>query len=282
MRQAAHLLAAGRRWHHAALALGSGLAVWTAAPAAHAADAATAQASISNVTVSLVALDAEPWVTGAWPWIVQNTAKNWPAVAESTSVSADLADTAQHDESAGWIGTSRNVAITSTNASAGASVTFSGSDLFSAGAASSFASASGGNFAGSTARLWDAAFMVGGRTRVVVTMTVDGLSAIGNGGTAMALASLGLWGPGLDTGFVNAQAQVIDSPDFSVTYDGPYTLSVNWDNPSKDMVVANISLLTSAQALSAVAAPVPEPASAALWLAGLVAVAAVARRRSHR
>lgn len=252
-------------------------ALWLTVPIAQAADAATAQASISNVKVTLVALDAEPWITGAWPWIVQNTKADWPAVAESTRVTADLVDTAQHGESNGWIGTNRDVSLGSANASAGASVSFSGADLFSASAASSFASASGGDVAWSTARLWDAAFMVGGRTRVVVTMTVDGLSAVGNGGTAMALATVGLWGGGLDTGYVNAQAQVIDSPDFSVTYDGPYTLSVNWDNPSADMVVANISLITSAQAIAAVS-PVPEPASALLLGLGL-ATLAVRRRR---
>lgn len=262
-----------------ALTLGTALALWTAAPSAHAADAATAEVAISNVKVTLVALDAEPWNTGAWPWIVQNTAAGWPASAESTGVTADLLDAAQHSESIGWIGTSRSAAATSADALANGSVSFSGADLFSAGAATSFASASGGEVASATARLWDAAFMVGGRTRVVVTMTLDGLSAHGNGGTATALASLGLWGP-LGADYVSADAQAIDSPDYSFIYGGPATLSVSWDNPSSGMVVAGISLLTSAQVLSAVAAPVPEPASIALWLAGLVVVTGIARRRT--
>ena len=191
----------------------------------------------------------------------------------------DLTDAAQHSESNGWIGTNRSASVGSANASVNASVTFSGTDLFSAGAASSFASASGGEMASATARLWDAAFMVGGRTRVVVTMTLDGLSVAGNGGTASALASLGLWGSN-GAGFMSAEAQAIDSLDFSVAYSGPTTLSVNWDNPSTSLAVANISLLTSAQVLSAVAAPVPEPTTTALWLAGLAAVAGIARRRA--
>jgi hypothetical protein len=265
-----------------ALTLGTALALWTAAPAALAANTATAEASISNVKVTLVALDAEPWVTGAWPWIVQNTASGWPATAESTGVTADLLDAAQHNESIGWIGTSRSAAAGSANASASASVSFSGTapnrDLFNPGAASSFASASGGEIASATARLWDAAFMVGGRTRVVVTMTLDGLTVVGNGGTATALASLSMWGP-LSAGYVSAEAQAIDSPDFSLAYDGPNTLSVSWDNASTNMVVADISLLTSAQVLS-VAAPVPEPESMALCLAGLLVVAGVLRRRA--
>lgn len=254
-------------------------ALWAAAPTAYAADAATAEVSISNIKVTLVALDAEPWVTNNWPWIVQNTGAGWPAAAESTGVVADLADAAQHSESNGWIGTSRSASVGSANASANASVTFSGADLFSAGAASSFASASGGEIASATARLWDAAFMVGGRTRVVVTMTLDGLSVDGNGGTASAQATLGLWGPG-GAGFMSAEAQSIDSPDFSLAYSGPTTLSVSWDNPLTALQVANISLLTSAQVLSAVAAPIPEPTTTALWLAGLVAVAGIARRRA--
>jgi len=252
------------------------LAVCMAASTAH---AATAQATVSNVVVTTVALDAEPWITGAWPWIVQNTAPGWPAQGPSTRVTTDLAGAALRDESAGWIGSNRSAAIESPDGTARAATSFSGADLFSAGAASSFASASGGEVASATAHLWDAAFMVGGRTRVVVTMTLDSLSVDGNGGTAMALASMGIWSNSLYPNAVSAEAQAIDSPDFSVVYDGPYTLSVSWDNPSKDMVIGQISLLTSAQVLSAVA--VPEPEAAALWLAGLVGVAvAMARRRT--
>ena len=247
-------------------------ALW--APAASAATS-TAQVAISNVTVTLVALDAEPWVTGNWPWIVQNTGPGWPATGESTGVSADLLGAGQHDESNGWIGTSRQVAINAAGASAAASVSFAGSDLFSAGAASSFASASGGEIASAAARLWDAAFMVGPRTRVVVTMTLDGLSVAGQGGMASALAQLSLWNSGLTTGLVSVEAQAIDSPDFSLSYSGPSLLSVAWDNTGTSLSVAQISLLTSAQAVSAV----PEPGPAALWLAGLLTTAALVRRR---
>jgi PEP-CTERM motif len=241
------------------------------APAARAADAATAQAAISNVMVTLVALDAEPWVTGNWPWMVQNTGPGWPATTESTGVAADLLDAALHDGSNGWLGTGRSASVTSGNASASATVSFSATDLFGAGAASSFASASGGEVATATARLWDAAFMVGGRTRVVVAMTLDGLSVDGQGGTAMALATLGLWTHGSGAGFVNAEAQAIDSPGFSIAYSGPSTLSVSWDNASTDLAVAHIALMTSAQVLSA--APVPEPAPALLLGLGLAALA---------
>lgn len=247
------------------------LALGLSTSAAHAAETATAQASISNVVVTLTALDA-----GTYPWIVQNTAAGWPASAESTGVTADLLDAARHDGAVGWIGTGRSAAVTSANASASASVSFSGTNLFSAGAASSFASASGGEVATATARLWDSAFMVGGRTRVVVTMTVGDLSVQGHGGTAMALATLGLWDNGTGAGFVNAEAQAIDSPDFSLAYSGPSTLSVSWDNASKDMAVAHVALMTSAQVVSA--SPVPEPTTAAMLGLGLAALALRRRR----
>jgi len=250
-----------------------------AAPAAQAAEATTAQASISNVVVTLVALDAEPWVTNNWPWIVQNTGPGWPASAEATGVTVELLDATLQDASKGWLGTGRSAAVTSASGAASASISFSGSDLFSAGAASSFASASGGEIATATAQLWDAAFMVGGRTRVVVAMTLDGLSVAAHGGTAMALATLGLWNNGNGSGFVNAEAQAIASPDFSVAYTGPTTLTVSWDNPSTDLTIAHVSVLTSAQVLSAVAAPVPEPTPALLLGVGLAALALRRRRR---
>lgn len=262
----------------AAITLTTTLALCAAGlPAAQAAEAATSKAAISNVVVTTVALDAEPWVTNNWPWIAQNLGAGWPATAESTGASASLADAALHDQSIGWIGTPRSAAVAAANASASASVSFAGADLSSPGAAASFASASGGEVASATARLWDAAFMVGARTRVVVAMTLGELSATGNGGTALALATLGIWNSN-GSNFVNAQAQVIDSPDFSISYTGPSTLSVSWDNASTDMAVAHIALMTSAQAISAVSA-VPEPASA--WMLGLgLAALAVRRRRA--
>ncbi|PTT84604.1 hypothetical protein DBR42_14920, partial [Pelomonas sp. HMWF004] len=240
------IVASAARTTQALRGMLAALAVCMTAPAAHAATTATAtaQAAISNVVVNLVALDGAPW-------IVQNTGPGWPAQGPATGVTTDLAMAGLSDRSAGWIGGSRNAAVESASNAARASISFTGADLFSAGAASSFASASGGEVASATARLWDAAFMVGGRTRVVVTMTLDSLSVAGHGGTAMALASLGIWSNSLNTNAVSAEAQAIDSPDFSVAYSGPTTLSVSWDNPSTDLVIGQISLLTSAQVLSA-------------------------------
>lgn len=241
------------------------------------AQAATAQVAISNVTVTISALDPEPWVTGNWPWIVQNTGPGWPATAESTVVEADIADAALHQAASGWLGTSRSVAASAAMGSANAGVSFAGADLYSPGAAWSFASAVEGESASAVARLWDAAFMVGARTQIVVNFKLDSLSAQGDGGTASALASLAMWSGDFGGDLVSAEAQVIASPDYSVSYDGPWNLSVTWRNSSTSMAVAQVALLTSAQVLS-VATPVPEPASAWLLLAGLMGVAGWRRR----
>lgn len=252
------------------------LFTWAPLTASHAATAATAQVVISNVTVVISALDAEPWVTGNWPWIVQNTGPGWPATAESTVVEAGLSDAAVHQQASGWLGTGRSVAVSAANGSANAGVSFAGADLYSPGGAWSFASAVNGESASAVARLWDAAFMVGARTQIVVNFTLDSLSAQGAGGTASALASLAMWSGEFGSDLVSAEAQVIDSPDYSLSYTGPSTLSVTWRNSSTHMAVAQVALLTSAQVLSAT--PVPEPASAWLLLIGLAGVAGWRRR----
>lgn len=260
-----------------AVILSTALASLLAAPWARADTPATASVSISNISVSVTGLDAEPWVTGHWPWMVQNTGPGWPATTESTGANADILNAALHDESNGWLGTNRSAAVTASNASANAGVIFSGADLSSAATAWSFASASGGESASSVARVWDASFMVGARTQVVLSMTLDGLSAVGNGGFASALASLGIWTAGMGGDMDSAEAQAIDTPYYSMSYDGPTTLSVTWQNRSTDMLVAQASLQTSAQVISAI----PEPETNALFLAGMLALLGAARRRSR-
>lgn len=266
------------------LRISAAAAVLAAAACIPHAQAATAQVAISDVTVTISSLDERPWETGNWPWIAQNTGPGWPASAESTVVEADITDAAVHQQASGWLGTNRAVTASaakgsaegSAEGSAHAGVSFAGADLFSPGAAWSFASAVNGESASAVARLWDAAFMVGARTQIVVNFKLDSLSAQGDGGTASALASLAMWSGEFGSDLVSAEAQVIASPDYAVSYDGPWNLSVTWRNSSVNMAVAQVALLTSAQVLSAT--PVPEPAPAWLLLAGLAGVAGWRKR----
>lgn len=66
--------------------------------------------------------------------------------------------------------------------------------------------------------------------------------------------------------------------DGTYAYTGPSLLSVTWTNPYATNTWVDVRFGVSASVTS-VAAPVPEPSTYALWLGGLAAVGAIARRR---
>jgi hypothetical protein len=228
----------------------------------------TANAAITNVKVQVIDLTPDD---GIWPWawVVNNV--DWAPTASSTMVQIPSGFQQQN----GWLGTSLAAALADSGASASA---WTGASDFSSaggGSASASAQAQGGAASWSVAQLFDGELFAGAGTQVVVTADVQVLAVDAEGGSAMALASLGI--SAVDgSGFDSSQAWVFDSPYFADA-STPSTLTVRWDNFSDATATARLLVDVSAQAIS-----VPEPAPAAmLAVAALLGLATRHRRASQ-
>jgi MYXO-CTERM domain-containing protein len=226
----------------------------------------TANAAITNVKVQVVDLTPDD---GIWPWVWVVNNVDWAPTASSTMVQIPSG----FQQQVGWLGTSLAAALAASGASASASTgagDFSGTG---GGSASASAQAEGGAASWSVAQLFDGEFFAGAGTEVVVTADVQVLSANAQGGSAMALASLGI--SAVDgSAFDNTQAWIFDSPYFADA-STPSTLTVRWDNFSDSTATGRLLVDVSAQAMS-----VPEPAPAAMLAVAVLLGLATRRRRA--
>ena len=226
----------------------------------------TANAAITNVKVQVIDLTPDD---GIWPWVWVVNNVDWAPTASSTMVQIP----AGFQQQDGWLGTSLGAALASGGASASASTGASDFSGTGGGSASASAQAEAGTASWSVAQLFDGEFFAGAGTQVVVTADVHGLAANAQGGSAMALASLGI--SAVDgSGFDSSQAWVFDSPYF-VDASMPSTLTVRWDNFSDSAATGRLLVDVSAQAIS-----VPEPAPAAMLAVAALLGLATRRRRA--
>ena len=229
----------------------------------------TATAEITHVKVQVVDLTPND---GIWPWVWVVNNVDWVPTASSAMAQTPAA----FQESDGWLGTSLAAALEADGASASAST---GANDFSSGdggSASASAQAQGGASAWSVAQLFSGLFFAGAGTEVVVTADVQFIAAHAGGGSAMALASLGISSAD-GSSFDSSQAWVFDSPDF-IDASTPLTLTVRWDNFSDSSATGQLLVDVSAQALS-----VPEPGTAQMFsLAAFLGVVAFRRRAASR
>lgn len=135
----------------------------------------------------------------------------------------------------------------------------------------------GGQAGWAFAKLFDGQILVSKGATVTVSFTLDSLQA--SGSQAQANASIEFCSTDFTTDTcepANYAEAFVDAT--SPAYTGPSVLTASWTNPSTSdntWAKMHIGLTASADSVSAV----PEPATMALWLAGLAGVGAVSRRR---
>ena len=224
----------------------------------------TANAAITNVKVQVVDLTPDD---GIWPWVWVVNNVDWAPTASSTMVQVPSGFLQQD----GWVGTSLAAALAAGGASASASTGAGDFSSTGGGSASASARAEGGAASWSVAQLFDGAFFAGAGTEVVVTADVQFLATDAHGGSASALASLGISAAD-GSGFDSSQAWIFDSPYFADA-STPSALTVRWDNFSDAAATGRLLVDVSAQAIS-----VPEPAPAAMLAAAALLGLATRRR----
>ena len=232
---------------------------------------------ISNLTIGTSG--PQGW---GWFWLPGLDDKgNWPDwVAQSAGATVGFNNPSFNDAASGWHGQTLNASLTDAASHAQVSVLGQTISSLSGVAASASVTANGGQSGWAFAKVYDGLVLVGANMGITVSMLVNDIHVAGS--MAQANASIEICGTDFTVDNCNPLNYVeafIDGS--SPNYSGPSVLTTSWTNVSSENGWARmrISLTASAESMSA---PVPEPATTALWLAGLASVGAVARRRRSR
>jgi hypothetical protein len=244
----------------------------TALAAAQLASAGVAEVTVSNITLS---------VSGGDGWYYLPVNVNWlPTMTAGTSTA--LVFPAASDAAIGWHGSALASSVTEGSSLATATLTDSPSwntDSWNLDgvSASAHVIANDGQIGWAFAKIFDGQILVGGKATITLSATINGISA--SGSTAQANAYMEMCSTDFVTDvcdFANSAEAFVDG--VSGHYGGPAILTASWTNPGDQGTSAwakmRFGLTASAESL----APVPEPATWALALAGLGLVAL--RKRS--
>jgi MYXO-CTERM domain-containing protein len=233
-------------------------AAWIAASQLAAAD--VAEVKISNVSMGA---SQGQW----WYW--------YPSGDTASGTAVELLSPSFSNAVTGAPGTAMNVSVTDGAAVALAQLSARNASLWDimgvAGSAS--VNASGGQGGWAFTNVIDRSILVGGsHTTLTVSASLDSIKAIGPMSQANAYIEFCFNG-----NCDNYTEAFVDGT--SGTYSGPSILTASFTSPEAgDAVWVNVRLGLTASVQS-VSAPVPEPTTAALWLAGLAGVGAIVRRR---
>lgn len=242
---------------------------WTAGVALVAASQ-LASADIAEVRLTNLTLTAS--APGWWDYIPKEV--TW--VPETAGTSAGLDNPSFYDEAHGWHGNAMAASVTDGSAVSKAQLTAvppGSSDLNGVTALASV-HASGGQGGWANAQVFSGQILVPASTTITISTQIANIQVSGT--TAQAFAYVGFCSFDGDCNPANYAEAFIDAS--WPTYSGPSTLTTSWTNPSsKDntWVLLNFGATAS---VSSIAAPVPEPATYALWLAGLVGIGIYRRR----
>jgi hypothetical protein len=220
----------------------------------------SAEVKISNVSMSAT---QGQW----WYW--------YPGGETAAGVSAELLAPSFGDIAAGAPGTAMGASVTDGSSVAQAHLGARNPSLWDIQgvAASAKVNVSEGQSGWAFVNVIDRSILVGGgNTTLTISASLDSIMA--SGAMSQANAYIEICANGSCGSYAEAFVDGV-----SGAYTGPSVLKASWTSPSAaDGVWVNVRLGLTASAES-IAAPVPEPATAALWLLGLAGVGAVARRR---
>jgi hypothetical protein len=226
----------------------------------------TAEASISNINVSS---------SGGEGWAQLFKGVTWLPLPSSATVG--LVDPSFSDTASGWQGDVIGASVAAAGSIAQASLTATTStenyNSLNGVSASAKVNVTGGQSGWANANVFDGVMQVSGHTTITVTAILSSLQVSGPHGQANVYIDFCSWA---DTCAPGNYTEAFIDASFP-NYSGPTLLTASWTNPGNtDFARMRIGLTASADS---VAAPVPEPATTALWLAGLAGVGAVSRRR---
>ncbi|KQV59565.1 hypothetical protein ASC95_28010 [Pelomonas sp. Root1217] len=219
----------------------------------------TAEVKISNVSMGA---SQGQW----WYW--------YPGGDTAAGTSAELLNPSFADAATGAPGTAMGASVTDGSAVARAQLNARDPSKWDIMGVSGSASvdASGGQGGFAFANVIERSILVGGaNTTLTISATLDSFKASGPMSQANAYIEFCFNG--------NCDNYTEAFVDGSGSYTGPSILTASWTSPSAGdgaWVNVRFGLTASVQSM---AAPVPEPAAAALWLAGLVGIGAIVRRR---
>lgn len=232
----------------------------------------TAEVKISNV--SLFASGEANGLNGNWAWF-------WLPDSNSAAATANLDNPSFAQSVTGLPATALLASVTDGSAVATADIRARTEGWGLQGMkASAFVDANGGQGGWANATIVERSIMVSGRPTVdgqtyardlTITANLDSFLASG------AMSQANVYMEICYQGSCNSTEAFVDG---TYAYTGPSLLSVTWTNPNTDATWVDIRFGIDASVTSFAAAPVPEPTTYALWLAGLAGIGFYRRRKA--
>lgn len=233
----------------------------------------TAEVKISNVQVSA---GAPGWWVGIFTnveWLPKNAGSSARLESPSFLNGADV-----------WAGEASSSSVLDGASMASAAITAKTSGSMNGVTAQALVDVSGGQSGSSFANVLSSQVQVPGLTTVTVSLNIDSIFTTGPSGQAMAyiqFCGIDFSKPAGETDTCSPASEAI-SMGGSI-YNTPTTLTASWTNTTdgsdgnKNWARLYIGLSASADS---VAAPIPEPTTYALWLAGLAGLGFYRRRKA--